>query len=359
MKTNLTILVIVFIVLLVGISTQFLEQDFITGGQAITTRPTSARLASTYPTTVTPTTPASLSSPASLSRTITPGSIAGAIPPGTVACPPGTTCPITPTPGCVTPIDGMTLTDSTTFCPGNYNLPNGIRIDVKKLPFTLDCNGATIEGYDVVPFISNSVNYSVFFNHRSMEGLNIYTSKPTGTGEITIKNCKIIGYHIGILSNNVKDLVIKDNEINKSSNAIVVSFIHKGKIINNKIRNNYHKGIYAYSSDYLNIFENQISDFIYSSGFPYYYKFNHGASIELYESEHIVVKRNNLEINPYLLPDPKDYYAQNNQWDNNYYSDTSPNCKDVNNDDICDKPRIIATILPPNSIDYTPSKVMI
>ena len=124
------------------------------------------------------------------------------------------------------------------------------------------------------------------------------------------------------------------------------------KIANNFLEHTLHDGIHITSSSKIDIKENTI-------------KLPHQTSIAQYFCKNGLIERNNLEINP-NLPDPIDDRPRAyNKWDNNYYSDTSPTCKDANNDNICDNPRIIAqepSKAPPsapNSVDYAPSKIII
>lgn len=91
--------------------------------------------------------------------------------------------------GPVVPTDGMNITEDTTFVPGTYNLPNGIRIGASGV--TLDMNGAVIVG-------TNFENYGV----RSLQH-----------DDVTIKNGVIRGYYYGIRVENGSNIKILDNDL--------------------------------------------------------------------------------------------------------------------------------------------------
>jgi hypothetical protein len=86
---------------------------------------------------------------------------------------------------CVTPTAGMFITEDTTFCTDTYFLNNygkkDIWINNTFTPITLDCAGSTLIG-------NNSVNWSIAIAARG--------------SYITIKNCNLINYSVGIESTN-------------------------------------------------------------------------------------------------------------------------------------------------------------
>jgi len=118
---------------------------------------------------------------------------------------------------CTIPADSMTITADTTFCPGNYTLPNGITIGADNI--VLDCVGSTITG--------NGAEFGVD---------NI------GFDSVTIKNCIITNF---------------DTAIRYSSGA------DNGTIQNNVVDNNINSGIFLVSSSNNTIYNNTIIKVIF------------------------------------------------------------------------------------------------
>ncbi|RLE45432.1 hypothetical protein DRJ22_04380 [Candidatus Woesearchaeota archaeon] len=170
-----------------------------------------------------------------------------------------------PPKACVRPVSGMMLTQSTDLCPGTYHLPKGIIIDARKLPFTLDCKGATITGYDVLAAANGSItNWTAFYNKNSQAGIWVFTSNTlkkarTGTGKIEIKNCNIENYLNGIEVDKEKNIDIHANNISECGTGISI-WQSQGQIHDNEIHNNYFVGIDAVLSNQLDIFTNYIHD---------------------------------------------------------------------------------------------------
>src|SRR3989344_5605893 len=81
---------------------------------------------------------------------------------------------------CVVPYDGMVITEDTTFCEGEYYLPNGISIGADNV--VLDCNGAKLIGIKEA--------YYPFPIHLAIN--NVLKNN------ITIMNCNITNYDAGL-----------------------------------------------------------------------------------------------------------------------------------------------------------------
>ncbi len=144
------------------------------------------------------------------------------------------------------PTDGCTITKDTVFRRGNYYLPNGIEIISDGI--TLDCNGSTLTG-----------NFDSF-------GINIFNRT-----DITVKNCVITNFMIGISLVYSSENTIKENIINSNYYAGILMYsgsdfntiesntlnsdylgIYGELSSNNKIRNNTLKnneyGMWIYSN---------------------------------------------------------------------------------------------------------------
>ncbi|MEW5896262.1 MAG: right-handed parallel beta-helix repeat-containing protein [Nanoarchaeota archaeon] len=115
---------------------------------------------------------------------------------------------------CVTPTDGMVITENTTFCPGTYNLPKGIEIGADNV--SLDCNGAVLEG-------EGSGNNGIL----------------DGRNNVVIKNCNIKDFLGGITLANPYSYYNKvyNNTISSCPYGIVVVDSMYNEISNNVIEN--------------------------------------------------------------------------------------------------------------------------
>src|SRR3989338_6438973 len=94
---------------------------------------------------------------------------------------------------CVVPTDEMVITQNTTFCPGEYNLPNGVSIRANNVE--LDCNGAKLVGKWEDNLASIGINIINFDN-------------------ISVEKCYVTNYTWGIR------LFASDNDILKNNNVI-------------------------------------------------------------------------------------------------------------------------------------------
>ena len=73
---------------------------------------------------------------------------------------------------CTVPTDDMNITTDTIFCPGIYSLPNGVNVIANNI--LLNCNNAQLTG---------TGTYGVDVHNRN---------------NVTVKNCKLSGYNMGI-----------------------------------------------------------------------------------------------------------------------------------------------------------------
>jgi parallel beta-helix repeat protein len=138
------------------------------------------------------------------------------------------------------PADGMVITHDTTFCPGTYNLPNGVSIGAGDVE--LDCNGAELTGSWVFPM---APAHGVYVESKNA---------------VTIKNCIFKNYTSGIYldSSNNNFLInntaidnaggfyldesdyntLTDNYAINNSNYGVISYISSNNILNNNVAAN-------------------------------------------------------------------------------------------------------------------------
>jgi parallel beta-helix repeat protein len=89
---------------------------------------------------------------------------------------------------CVIPADGMTIVTDTTFCPGNYELPNGIIIGADHV--TLDGNGAGLNGNDAGYGLRAEGRHGFTVRdliiRRYFHGMHI-----RNCSDVTITNCRV------------------------------------------------------------------------------------------------------------------------------------------------------------------------
>jgi len=148
---------------------------------------------------------------------------------------------------CLTPYEGMQITESTTFCPGTYYLNGSATgaIQIGADNVVLDGNGSTIVG--------NSTNTAIMRDAY-------YTN-------ITIRNCNIQNYWRGIYHWNGDNWLIYNNAINTTNFGIQLRAPINTSIYNNTIYggNRSNTGtagieLQNFGRDN-NIFDNNINDF--------------------------------------------------------------------------------------------------
>jgi len=285
-------------------------------------------------------------------------------------------------PSCDTLVDGMVVRKKIKFCPGAYNLANGIAIDIDSVE--IDCNGAVIIG------------------NATGDGLRL-----VGRRGLTIKNCVIKNFANGIILNNSLNTVLISNRLESNDYALYILQSNKTSVFNSNISFNRYHGIFAEYSYVMNISSNNLisngmsGDFGYgiyprygstawianniisnNSGASYAYgiKFRQFSNIYIINntisknkdyavysefSDGAFVRDNNLTFNTggvYLNSSTNQKIYHNNfinntkqAYDNlaNYWNDSkggnywsnydsaAEGCVDGNNDKICDSPYVI------------------
>ncbi len=94
---------------------------------------------------------------------------------------------------CIEATDGMTITESTTFCSTTHDIPNGITIAADKV--ILDCSTAVLRG---------------------IVGQSEIGVKAENVDGITIRNCNIVTFNQGLYLKNVTNSLIEDNAFLKN-----------------------------------------------------------------------------------------------------------------------------------------------
>lgn len=129
---------------------------------------------------------------------------------------------------CVVPIDEMIISESTTFCPGVYDLPNGISIGADDIE--LDCNGAILDGVN-----GNFYNHCILAKNRE---------------NLLIKNCNAINYYYGIWADSSHNIIIFDNHVENNDFGIFLKYSSDSIVLNNEIIGSEESyGIRLYGSD--------------------------------------------------------------------------------------------------------------
>ncbi len=113
---------------------------------------------------------------------------------------------------CTDPTDGMTITQDTSFCSRTYDLPSGIYIGADNIE--LDCEGAILRG-----------------NMRGETGINI-----NGRKNVSIRECNILTYKIGIyMKNTTKSTITKTSLLkNKMGMRLLDSYENNVTDVNDK-----------------------------------------------------------------------------------------------------------------------------
>lgn len=132
----------------------------------------------------------------------------------------------------VTPTNNMVITKVTTFSPGVYILPDGIRIEGREI--TLDGNGAVLVG-------------------ENYKGAGIYFA---GCNNVIIKNISVKRYYWGIKAESCNDLTISNCEI-KSTNELAANTIFLD--IWMQAKNTYGGGIFLKNVNDSHILNNDLS----------------------------------------------------------------------------------------------------
>jgi len=139
---------------------------------------------------------------------------------------------------CIIPPNGMVIIQNTTFCPGNYNFPDGIAIGADNI--VLDCNDAGIDGSiaegETLPEpVEEGVGAELEEKEDTNSGIYLYQNE-----NVIIKNCNIINYEYGFEIHESTDLILQYNTI---TNNIYGIWSGEGSFdyhINNNVFTNNH-----------------------------------------------------------------------------------------------------------------------
>ncbi|MBW3002456.1 right-handed parallel beta-helix repeat-containing protein [Candidatus Woesearchaeota archaeon] len=108
---------------------------------------------------------------------------------------------------CIDALDGMRITNDTTFCSDSYDVPNGIYIMEDNL--TLDCGTAVLRG-----------------NMQEGKGIII-----EGRKNVVVTRCNIITFDIGIFLQNSSFITLEDNALLKNRIGIRMMNAYENTII--------------------------------------------------------------------------------------------------------------------------------
>lgn len=153
------------------------------------------------------------------------------------------------TPSCTIPTNRMNIVNDTVFCPGTYYLTPGI-IQLVEDNVELDCNGATLVG---------DGSYYAFVLHKA--------------SNMTVRNCNIINYYIGIslspLSGSWSEMtynnLLENNRIVNNTYGIHLFGSDNNSITKNTIMNSGEYSLHAVGSYSNNIWANDFYDDVYDT----------------------------------------------------------------------------------------------
>ena len=167
---------------------------------------------------------------------------------------------------CIVPIDGMAINETTKFCTGTYNLPNGISVGTDNI--ILDCNGAELIGnYSTLPYST---------------GINIDTKN-----NINIINCFITQFMNGIIVRESSNVNIINNIVYNNQRGIVINWqSNNNYFLNNSIVNNFQQGISIVNSFNNTLTRNNVIN-------------NGGGGIRIWFSPDNKIEYNNIYQNNY------------------------------------------------------------
>ena len=150
-------------------------------------------------------------------------------------------------PSCVVPTNNLDVYNNTVLCDGTYNLNSGLNIRFDNI--ILDCNG------------------SILMGNNADEGVDIQYYK-----NVTIKNCKIMGFLYGINLFETQGVFIANNSFdnNAYSGVAVQNLAINNTITNNNIYNS-SDGIFIYASNYTYVFNNVVKNSRYRGISSWYY----------------------------------------------------------------------------------------
>ncbi len=134
---------------------------------------------------------------------------------------------------CVIPTDGMIITEDTTFCEGEYELPNGILIGADNV--ILDCNQSIIDN-----------------KRKAGESAWIAGISINQKSNVTIKNCMVYNFTKGIVIEGGFNNTIKNNFLQTNLWAVILQG-SLGNIIENNTFYEFGIGIGMWSRNKNNI----------------------------------------------------------------------------------------------------------
>ncbi len=183
----------------------------------------------------------------------------GTVVTGLVALLASTPVSATTTP-CVTPVDGMSITQDTTFCPGSYSVPNGISIDADGV--TLECDGTELVG----DYSSNP--------GQGPSGISVI-----GVDDVFIKGCTVDDFYRSIFIDQSDASRVRLNDLNptEGNTALYLRDSTNSRITANTLRGT----TYVPGDSYGNLIQN--NEFLESPG---------AAVFLLNGSHHNMVRRN-------------------------------------------------------------------
>lgn len=157
------------------------------------------------------------------------------------------------------PSDGMVVSSDVIFCPGSYNLPNGLSIQSNNV--VLDCNGVEVCGNGV--------------------GIGILT---TSSG-VVVKNCSIRNYDYGIREDgSVEGNLFENNNVQQISRfGIYSTRSNQTNIIGNAIHES-RVGVWLEGASNIHVDDNEIYD-------------NESYGVLIYRTTDSVITANNIYRN--------------------------------------------------------------
>ncbi len=170
---------------------------------------------------------------------------------------------------CVVPYDNMNITEDTEFCPGEYNLTNGIKIG--KDGVKLNCNGAKLIGTsNSAPGIYIGNRDKIIIENCLLSNyargistcLSVFNCFPLSKSVIINNTIKSIdsGVYIKDTTNNKKskgNIIVNNQVYNSFESAILLSFSDSNIIHNNRATT--HEGIGLQSSSKNIVSKNEIN----------------------------------------------------------------------------------------------------
>jgi len=180
---------------------------------------------------------------------------------------------------CINPTNSMNVTSDTTFCPGTFNLANGIIINASNIAVTCDqtilvgagntgffvtgfnnvtINGCMLKSYNFGMYLLSSSNNTIFnnnFTNNGDTGIRIETSSDN-----RLFNNTFTGSNRGIfLTSAANRNIITNNTATANNQGIfILSTSNDNNISNNIFSNNFDNGIILIGDSKRNIISNNM-----------------------------------------------------------------------------------------------------